>query len=92
MHGVLVRALNLLSMLKVINTVTKLLQKLEDAGVLEPAAAPDPVAPSAPRDERSMVVKEILDSERKYVQDLEVLQVRPTTSRCRRRLCEGLGS
>lgn len=32
---------------------------------------------AGPSDERSLVVCEILDSERKYMQDLEVLQVRP---------------
>ncbi|KAK4696689.1 cell division control protein 24, partial [Phenoliferia sp. Uapishka_3] len=59
---------------KVINTVTKILDRLELEGVLAPEAPSDPVKPSGPSDERSMVVKEILDSERKYVQDLEVLQ------------------
>ncbi|KAM0747778.1 hypothetical protein T439DRAFT_292360 [Meredithblackwellia eburnea MCA 4105] len=61
---------------KVIHTVTKLLDKLEQSGFLDPETAPaDPVPSNLPNDERSMVVKEILDSERKYVQDLEVLQV-----------------
>jgi cell division control protein 24 len=63
---------------KVINTVTKLLDLLEDQGVLlEPAEGShdNQVLPRL-TDDRSMVVREILDSERKYVQDLEVLQVR----------------
>ncbi|KDE06306.1 hypothetical protein MVLG_03346 [Microbotryum lychnidis-dioicae p1A1 Lamole] len=61
---------------KVINTVTKVLNLLEDQGrLLPPKATPAvPLAPAGPSDERSMIVREILDSERKYVQDLEVLQ------------------
>ncbi|KAI5481223.1 cell division control protein 24 [Pseudohyphozyma bogoriensis] len=61
---------------KVINTVTKLLSLLEQQGLLDPVteAPADVAGPSNPSDERGMVVKEILDSERKYVQDLEVLQ------------------
>ncbi|SCV74818.1 BQ2448_7847 [Microbotryum intermedium] len=61
---------------KVINTVTKVLNLLEQQGrLLPPKATPAvPLAPAGPSDERSMIVREILDSERKYVQDLEVLQ------------------
>ncbi|KAK4052297.1 Guanine nucleotide exchange factor for Cdc42p [Microbotryomycetes sp. JL221] len=61
---------------KVINTVTKMLDLLEDRGVLLEPREPDPSVEELqrPTDERSKVVKEILDSERKYVQDLEVLQ------------------
>nr|CRX79227.1 hypothetical protein ls5931a1_00043 [Leucosporidium scottii] len=62
--------------LQVINTVTKLLDLLEEQGVLlEAPEAPETGAtPAGPSDDRTMVVREILDSERKYVQDLEVLQ------------------
>lgn len=62
---------------QVVHTVTKLLDELEGMGVLLPAAEKPERAPQAgPSDERSLVVREILDSERKYMQDLEVLQVR----------------
>lgn len=68
---------------QVIHTVTKLLNVLEGQGAL---SAPIEVSlesapPSGPSDERSMIVREILDSERKYVQDLEVLQVSYSLSR-----------
>ncbi|KAM0786110.1 hypothetical protein ACM66B_006920 [Microbotryomycetes sp. NB124-2] len=61
---------------KVINTVTKMLDLLEDSGLLLEPSEPEPGSEDLPRptDERSNVVREILDSERKYVQDLEVLQ------------------
>ncbi|BGP19839.1 hypothetical protein JCM10213_003148 [Rhodosporidiobolus nylandii] len=60
---------------KVVHAVTKLLDQLEAQGILLEAAEPDQPAPQAgPSDERSLVVREILDSERKYMQDLEVLQ------------------
>lgn len=64
--------------LQVVHTVTKLLDLLESQGaLLPPPDLPDPVPQAGPSDERSLVVCEILDSERKYMQDLEVLQVRP---------------
>ncbi|GAA5888278.1 hypothetical protein JCM6882_008566 [Rhodosporidiobolus microsporus] len=61
---------------KVVHTVTKLLDLLESQGVLlPPQEAPEPAPGQAgPSDERSLVVREILDSERKYMQDLDVLQ------------------
>ncbi|GAA5915579.1 uncharacterized protein JCM6883_004237 [Sporobolomyces salmoneus] len=60
---------------KVVHTVTKLLDELESLGVLLPPEEKPKVVPQAgPSDERSLVVREILDSERKYMQDLEVLQ------------------
>lgn len=61
---------------KVINTVTKLLDKLEEQGVLDaaPEALPSELLPTGPSDLRTKVVDEILSGERKYVQDLEVLQ------------------
>lgn len=64
--------------MQVINTVTKLLDLLEDQGLLlaPTEGAQDTQVVPRPTDDRSMVVREILDSERKYVQDLEVLQVR----------------
>jgi len=63
--------------LQVVHTVTKLLDVLEAQGaLLPPPDLPDPIPQAGPSDERSLVVREILDSERKYMQDLEVLQVR----------------
>ncbi|GAA6053765.1 hypothetical protein JCM3770_005106 [Rhodotorula araucariae] len=60
---------------KVVHTVTKLLDLLEAQGVLLPPPEQPEVVPQAgPSDERSLVVREILNSERKYMQDLEVLQ------------------
>ncbi|GAA5930759.1 uncharacterized protein JCM15063_002450 [Sporobolomyces koalae] len=60
---------------KVVHTVTKLLDELEALGVLLPELEKPDLPPQAgPSDERSLVVREILDSERKYMQDLEVLQ------------------
>ncbi|GAA5980671.1 hypothetical protein JCM5350_003585 [Sporobolomyces pararoseus] len=60
---------------KVVHTVTKLLDELESLGVLlPPEEKPESVPQAGPSDERSLVVREILDSERKYMQDLEVLQ------------------
>lgn len=56
--------------------MTKLLDELESLGVLlPPEEKPESVPQAGPSDERSLVVREILDSERKYMQDLEVLQV-----------------
>ncbi|GAA6007512.1 hypothetical protein JCM11491_004191 [Sporobolomyces phaffii] len=60
---------------KVVHTVTKVLDELDSLGVLLPPEDKPERAPQAgPSDERSLVVREILDSERKYMQDLEVLQ------------------
>jgi cell division control protein 24 len=60
-----------------VHTVTKVLDELDSLGVLLPPEEKPETAPQAgPSDERSLVVREILDSERKYMQDLEVLQVR----------------
>lgn len=62
---------------QVINTVTKLLDKLEEEGLLltAPDLPLDITEPIVPSDERSMIVKEMLDTERQYVSFLEVLQV-----------------
>lgn len=72
------RGADLVSVLKVINSVTKLLDALEEHGVLLPPldVPPEPVGDAGPSDERSMIVKEMLDTERQYVSFLEVLQVR----------------
>ncbi|KPV72028.1 uncharacterized protein RHOBADRAFT_39770 [Rhodotorula graminis WP1] len=49
-------------------------QDTNGGALLPPPDLPDPVPQAGPSDERSLVVREILDSERKYMQDLEVLQ------------------
>ena len=61
-----------------INSVLKLLGLLESTHkLLQPLDVPDTGVQQAVAalDDHGKVVKEILDSERKYVQDLEVLQV-----------------
>ncbi|GAA97155.1 uncharacterized protein L969DRAFT_91996 [Mixia osmundae IAM 14324] len=61
---------------KVINVVTRLLSQLDQRGVLMPPVEM-PEAEKAQLgalDNRAKVVNEILESERKYVQDLEALQ------------------
>ncbi|KAI9316775.1 hypothetical protein BX666DRAFT_1946753 [Dichotomocladium elegans] len=59
---------------KVVNTVEKLIHLLEKDGVIAIRSSNRNSDPSAPKDTRDQVVLEILNSERKYVQDLEVLQ------------------
>lgn len=64
---------------KVISNVLRLLRLLEALGVLDPPNQEDEILSSGndrgmKLDDRARVVKEILESERKYVQDLEVLQ------------------
>ena len=65
---------------KVVRTVNKLLDLLEERGLLleqpppSPALATAPEVPDPASDERILVVRELLETERKYVQDLEVLQ------------------
>lgn len=71
-----------LTSLQVVHAVTKLVDLLDAQGLLLPPATLPEAAPTqaGPSDERSLVVREILDSERKYMQDLEVLQVRQLPS------------
>ena len=61
---------------QVINCVMRLLDELDRRGLLlEPTALPPIETLTLTQlDDRGKVVKEILESERKYVQDLEVLQ------------------
>ncbi|KAA1069664.1 hypothetical protein PGT21_031046 [Puccinia graminis f. sp. tritici] len=63
---------------KVISNVLRLLHLLKALGVLLPPSEDELVPHSnelnVAMDDRARVVKEILESERKYVQDLEVLQ------------------
>lgn len=67
---------------QVISTVTRFLELLEERGKLVPKSQVEEDAESSAAalaqnalDPRARTVKEILESERKYVQDLEVLQV-----------------
>lgn len=60
---------------KVIRTISKLLDVFEARGLLTEAptsATSDEL--EKPSDDRAWIVKELLDTERKYVQDLEVMQ------------------
>ncbi|KAH9460946.1 hypothetical protein MJO28_009910 [Puccinia striiformis f. sp. tritici] len=61
---------------KVISNVLRLLHLLKALGVLLPPSEDElvPQGTNVAMDDRARVVKEILESERKYVQDLEVLQ------------------
>jgi hypothetical protein len=59
--------------------VSKLLNLLEERGLLVPDQEEDKQSlASTSLDTRGKVIKEILESERKYVQDIEVLQVGPS--------------
>lgn len=55
----------------------RILDVLESKGLLlESSETIDDLhAPMQPGDDRARVVRELLDTERKYVQDLEVMQV-----------------
>ncbi|CAO3593038.1 unnamed protein product [Absidia cylindrospora] len=60
---------------KVVNTVLKILQLLEDKGIISSQCASRDSCPMVPpKDIRDQVVLELLSTERKYVQDLETLQ------------------
>lgn len=61
---------------QVIATVSKFLALLDERGVLLPEEeSAAQVSDPSTLDTRGKIVKELLDTERKYVQDLEVLQV-----------------
>ncbi|SAM00119.1 hypothetical protein [Absidia glauca] len=61
---------------KVVNTVHKILQLLEDKGLISSPSSycPSSASSSLAKDTRDQVVLELLSTERKYVQDLEILQ------------------
>lgn len=63
---------------KVVNTINKLLQLLENRGIITVRSSnrnSDPNSdPNAPKNTRDKVVMELLETERKYVQDMEILQ------------------
>ncbi|KAI9323598.1 hypothetical protein BX666DRAFT_2016780 [Dichotomocladium elegans] len=59
---------------KVVNTINKILHLLEQKGVISVRCPNRNSDPNGPKDIRGKIVMEILETERKYVQDLEVLQ------------------
>ncbi|KAI7881297.1 hypothetical protein K492DRAFT_194416 [Lichtheimia hyalospora FSU 10163] len=59
---------------KVVNTINKILHLLEERGVISVRCSNRNSDPNAPKDIRGKVVMELLETERKYVQDLEILQ------------------
>lgn len=55
--------------------VSKIVDMLEERGILVESQMPSQVeAIAKPADDRTFIVRELLESERKYVQDLEVMQ------------------
>ncbi|KAI8071296.1 hypothetical protein BC940DRAFT_317102 [Gongronella butleri] len=59
---------------KVVHTVDKILQILQDKGIIQPSMTPSKSQDPAPKDTRDKVMLELVATERKYVQDLETLQ------------------
>ncbi|WFD25359.1 Guanine nucleotide exchange factor for Cdc42p [Malassezia nana] len=61
---------------RVVRTVNELLNLMEAVGLLVPGThvLDEPAAGASPRDQHAMVAQELLDSERRYVHDLETLQ------------------
>lgn len=66
---------------QVIQVVGRVVDLIERRGGLMEALEPIEAARVEKLDDRAKVCREILETERKYVQDLEVLQVRPTQRR-----------
>ncbi|CAO1634508.1 unnamed protein product [Sympodiomycopsis kandeliae] len=60
---------------QVVRVVSRIVDMLEERGILVESERPSQVEDVAkPSDDRTFIVRELLESERKYVQDLEVLQ------------------
>ncbi|KAI8371750.1 uncharacterized protein BYT42DRAFT_595148 [Radiomyces spectabilis] len=59
---------------KVVNTISKILQLLEDRGVISVRSSNRNSDPNAPKNMRDQVVLELLSTERKYVEDMQTLQ------------------
>ncbi|EIE82381.1 hypothetical protein RO3G_07086 [Rhizopus delemar RA 99-880] len=59
---------------KVVHTVDKLLQMLEEKGIITVRSSNRNSDLNAPKNTRDKVVLELLETERKYVQDMEILQ------------------
>lgn len=73
-------------------TINKLLDIFQARGLLtESGRVADSDELEKPADDRARVVRELLDTERKYVQDLEVMQV-SSTFETRRQTSTGQGS
>lgn len=51
------------------------MQLLEEKGIISTSDSANRNSLNAPKDTRDKVVHELLETERKYVQDLEILQV-----------------
>jgi len=59
---------------KVVNSINKILTMLEDEGIISAPRSPNRNSdPNSPKDTRDKVVYEMVETERKYVQDLEIL-------------------
>ncbi|ORX42930.1 hypothetical protein DM01DRAFT_1212359 [Hesseltinella vesiculosa] len=58
---------------KVVHTIDKILQILQDRGIIQPCVTNCP-SNAPPKDTRDKVMLELVSTERKYVQDLESLQ------------------
>lgn len=58
------------------NTIDLILQLLEEKGIISCFDSNNRNSTNTPKDTRDKVVHELLETERKYVQDLEVLQVK----------------
>ncbi|ORX60601.1 hypothetical protein DM01DRAFT_1332728 [Hesseltinella vesiculosa] len=59
---------------KVVNTIQRILNILDDRGIITVKSLDDGNDADGPKDTRDKVVMELLETERKYVQDLEILQ------------------
>lgn len=65
------------------NTVKRILDLLEDKEIISvPSIAESTLTIDTPKDMRDNVVFEMISTERKYVQDLEALQVITIISSC----------
>ncbi|KAI8640044.1 hypothetical protein BD408DRAFT_404414 [Parasitella parasitica] len=60
---------------KVVNTIDLILQLMEEKGIISTNDSANRNSSNAPKDTRDKVVHELLETERKYVQDLEILQI-----------------
>ncbi|KAI8374333.1 uncharacterized protein BYT42DRAFT_547391 [Radiomyces spectabilis] len=60
--------------IKIVNTVSKILQMMEERGLISVPTTDHPCDPVPPKDERDKIVLEMLTTERKFVQDLEIIQ------------------
>ncbi|KAI8097158.1 uncharacterized protein BX664DRAFT_325678 [Halteromyces radiatus] len=59
---------------KVVNTIQKILNILDERGIITVKSLDENADADGPKDTRDKVVLELLETERKYVQDMETLQ------------------